>query len=402
MAKGINTQVVKANQNASEVSYNNTISWLTATNVNSAIDEVHSKAIQKIASSTDNAIVRWDGTTWRFVQDSSVFITDTWSVGIGTSSPTWKLHIVDGWTSLDATLKLNNRFTFLWDGVMQWWSAAAQWYLSWNTWVAIMGGLTLNDLALYANGSEKVRVLQNGNVWIGTASPFAVLEIGTTSSINNYIRVIGSATNDTYLVFSGQRKFPKFELVDTFTGGSTFNFWNLGNTMRFGTNTGTVWNSAWYTKSGDAADVIFNGKVGIGTSWPVHKLEVNWVISSTGSSDLWASVGTNFRIAWGFGSPDIGRIFVGDGTGWKFHISKRSSSITTDLVTFSDRGSVGIGVTTPTAYLHISAWTASANTAPIKLTAWVKLTTPEDGAIEYDGTNLYFTIWTTRKTFTLV
>lgn len=402
MTQGINTQVVKANQNASEVSYNNTISWLTATNVNSAIDEVHSKAIQKIASSTDNAIVRWDGTTWRFVQDSSVFITDTWSVGIGTSSPTWKLHIVDGWTSLDTTIKLNNRFTFRWDGVMLWWSAAAHWYLSWNTWVAIIGGLTLNDLALYANGSEKVRVLQNGNVWIGTASPSTALEIGTTSSINNYIRVIGSATNDTYLVFSGQRKYPKFELVDTFTGGSTFNFWNLGNTMRFGTNTGTAWNAAWYTKSGDAADVIFNGKVGIGTSWPLHKLEVNWVISSTGSSDLWASVGTNFRIAWGFVSPDTGRIFVGDGTGWKFHISKRFTSVTTDLVTFSDRGRLGIGVTTPTAYLHIKDWTASANTAPIKLTAWVNLTTPEDGAIEYDGTNLYFTIWATRKTFTLV
>lgn len=224
MTQGINTQVVKANQNASEVSYNNTISWLTATNVNSAIDEVHSKAIQKIASSTDNAIVRWDGTTWRFVQDSSVFITDTWSVGIGTSSPTWKLHIVDGWTSLDTTIKLNNRFTFRWDGVMLWWSAAAHWYLSWNTWVAIMGGLTLNDLALYANGSEKVRVLQNGNVWIGTASPSARLEVSGSITLTAW-----TATNDIILPTRGQRMriWTYWTLSETVSGAAYIQWNNI-------------------------------------------------------------------------------------------------------------------------------------------------------------------------------
>ena len=61
-------------------------------------------------------------------------------------------------------------------------------------------------------------------------------------------------------------------------------------------------------------------------------------------------------------------------------------------------GNVGIGIQNPTAVLNLKAGTASANTAPLKLTSGTNLSTPETGAIEYDGTNLYFTPSTTRKT----
>ena len=54
-------------------------------------------------------------------------------------------------------------------------------------------------------------------------------------------------------------------------------------------------------------------------------------------------------------------------------------------------GNVGIGTTTPTAKLHLPAGTATAGTAPLKLTSGTNLTTAEAGAIEYDGTHLYFT-----------
>jgi hypothetical protein len=67
-------------------------------------------------------------------------------------------------------------------------------------------------------------------------------------------------------------------------------------------------------------------------------------------------------------------------------------------------GNIGVGaVTTPTARLHLPAGTATASTAPLKLTqaSAVVLTTPEAGAIECnDGDELYYTIKTgpTRKT----
>ena len=61
-------------------------------------------------------------------------------------------------------------------------------------------------------------------------------------------------------------------------------------------------------------------------------------------------------------------------------------------------GKVGFGTTSPTAVLHIKAGTATANTAPLKLTSGTNLTTPEDGAVEYDGTNYFATQGTTRYT----
>jgi hypothetical protein len=54
-------------------------------------------------------------------------------------------------------------------------------------------------------------------------------------------------------------------------------------------------------------------------------------------------------------------------------------------------GKVGIGVLAPTADLHLAAGTGGANTAPLKFNLGINLAAPEAGAVEYDGTNMYFT-----------
>jgi hypothetical protein len=60
-------------------------------------------------------------------------------------------------------------------------------------------------------------------------------------------------------------------------------------------------------------------------------------------------------------------------------------------------GNLGIGgITSIGAKMHLGAGTATAGTAPIKLTAGTVLATPEDGAIEFDGSDLYFTENSTR------
>lgn len=59
-------------------------------------------------------------------------------------------------------------------------------------------------------------------------------------------------------------------------------------------------------------------------------------------------------------------------------------------------GGVAIGRSSATAKLHLPAGTATANTAPLKLTTGTALTTPEDGALEYHSSHLYFTIGSTR------
>lgn len=60
--------------------------------------------------------------------------------------------------------------------------------------------------------------------------------------------------------------------------------------------------------------------------------------------------------------------------------------------------SLGIknGTTSNSALLQIGAGTATAGTAPIKLTSGTALTTTEDGALEYHSSHLYFTIGSTR------
>lgn len=49
------------------------------------------------------------------------------------------------------------------------------------------------------------------------------------------------------------------------------------------------------------------------------------------------------------------------------------------------------GATAPTATLQIKAGTATAGTAPLKFTSGTNLTTPENGAVEFDGTDYYLT-----------
>ena len=58
---------------------------------------------------------------------------------------------------------------------------------------------------------------------------------------------------------------------------------------------------------------------------------------------------------------------------------------------------IGAG-TAPTAMLHLIAGTAAASTAPLKLTSGTNLTTPEAGAIEFNGNSLFFTTGSTRST----
>lgn len=53
----------------------------------------------------------------------------------------------------------------------------------------------------------------------------------------------------------------------------------------------------------------------------------------------------------------------------------------------------------PTALLHLDAGTAAATTAPLKFTAGTNMSSPEAGAVEFDGTNLFYTTSTpARKT----
>jgi alpha-D-ribose 1-methylphosphonate 5-triphosphate synthase subunit PhnG len=60
-------------------------------------------------------------------------------------------------------------------------------------------------------------------------------------------------------------------------------------------------------------------------------------------------------------------------------------------MTINENGRVGIGITSPTAKLHLASGSTAANTAPLKFNAGTNLTTAEAGAVEFDGNNIFFT-----------
>lgn len=164
----------------------------------------------------------------------------------------------------------------------------------------------------------------------------------------------------------------------------------------------------------------FAGNVGIGTTSPGYKLDIQGAAAETSLTNTT----NNNRISFGFpsvsgGEPSLsafttgvtnGRIFqrqnstkdvfMGDidANGGGVHIRTNGN----DSLNILSGGNVGIGQSSPTAYLHLKAGTATAGTAPLKLTSGTNLTTPENGTFEYDGTNLYFTVGGVRKTVTLI
>jgi len=108
-------------------------------------------------------------------------------------------------------------------------------------------------------------------------------------------------------------------------------------------------------------------------------------ISPSGGEVQWytSGVGNNVQV---FNSGGSNSIVVNGQTGQIYR--------STDPLQIQTSGNVGIGNgvgVSATARLHISAGTATANTAPFKLTSGTNLTTPEAGAMEYNGTNLFFT-----------
>ena len=157
-----------------------------------------------------------------------------------------------------------------------------------------------------------------------------------------------------------------------------------------------------------------NGYVGIGTTNPTYKLDVNGTIRSTGSVTFGGitlngasgmSLSSDNRGKYAFGTLTTNGAYplsLHSGRAGDFndgYINLFTAGI--ERLRLDPSGNVGIGTISPTARLHLPAGTSVANTAPLKLTSGVNLTTVEDGAFEFDGTNLFFTVGGVRKIVTL-
>jgi hypothetical protein len=129
-------------------------------------------------------------------------------------------------------------------------------------------------MALHVDGTERLRITSTGNVGIGTSSPAARLHIG------------GNTPNLSLDAADANAAFNRFNIVKESGGG-----------VRFQTNAGTTFVSndylidydatgatmhQWRTGNTERMRITSTGNVGIGTSSPGTKLQINSSVDNDG------------------------------------------------------------------------------------------------------------------------
>jgi len=218
---------------------------------------------------------------------------NTGNVGIGTTNPGSKLHIQNSTGGSGGYLKVTDavyggdvRFGMA-DGVDN---------------DAVLGVWTNNNVKIYTNSSERMRIDSSGNVGIGTATPGAKLEINDASS-------------------------PKIRF-----GRDSSYYWDIGHTssdFQIQSQTG-----------GTIMHLNYDGNVGIGTTGPSEKLEVVGNIQVSGTYPIIKFSDYN-------NNPDFSLI----GANGKFIVYDATNNLDRFLIDSS--GNVGIGTNIPNEKLDV-------------------------------------------------
>ena len=146
-----------------------------------------------------------------------------------------------------------------------------------------------------------------------------LLTIGSASYTGGGLHVTGSASNNTYDVLVGKRKYPRIRLIDDAAVGDTeFSIWNLGDQLRIGTNPGSESNASLIIEEGDAAlvkavgqfetggDTTINGHLDITSSSASGSplLRFNQTTTRRGFIQM-ADTNNNLRVASEYGSVSL-------------------------------------------------------------------------------------------------
>jgi Fe2+ or Zn2+ uptake regulation protein len=223
-----------------------------------------------------------------------------------------------------------------------------------------------NAASILTNGTYRLYVTTGGNVGIETTSPSAKLDInagagGSKPTNNPGIRVSSTGTSSILMRGSTDSTIkPEFELG---TYNNISYVWNYTNTpMHFGTNG---------TERMRIAGSEHDGNVGIGTTSPSAKLDINAGaggskttnnpgirLSSTGTSSILMRGATDSTIKPEFELGTYNNMsYVWNYTDTPMHFGTNGTERMRIAGSEQD-GNVGIGTTAPLAPLHVGGTTA--------------------------------------------
>ena len=255
-----------------------TASFVNTAGTNAFVQGGNSFGATALLGTNDNQSLAFEtsGSTRMFVSSSG-------NIGIGTSTPTGSLHIVDAGTSFTIPLQINQYFRFRGDGVMRWGIGMAQGILTWDTGKATIGALSGNNLEIFAGGSTKMFISSSGNVGIGTGTPLSPLHVQHigTSGITGSLRFYNQ--DSAYTGLFVQSNATNGLALEAHTNGTGYISSNssLKLTSAIASNDSTIWmgNGAKFKLQNNAETSTYiavstAGNIGVGTGAPTTKLHV--------------------------------------------------------------------------------------------------------------------------------
>lgn len=259
----------------------------------------------------------------------------------------------------------------------------------------ILGTSTSAPLIMVTNGSEAARFLSNGHLSVGGTNDLGVLTVTGAGSISTSTTspiIIGGTTTSSTLILrstSGVGATDAIIFQGVNNGGTEFaRFLNSGN-FGIGDNNPSTLVSAIKNQNAGTSITIKNTTAGTAAAANVL------VVSDAGTAEL-RSFGSLLTPA-ALNLPNTMKLEASSGLTAGMVIATDAAAPiiigtnNAEVIRILSGGNLGLGLTAPTALLHIKAGTATASTAPLKFTSGTNLTTAEAGAMEFNGSNLFFT-----------